>query len=85
MQGAERYEGPIRDFVVAELLDGAGDDLTSQTPLLEWGILDSFSIPRLVAFLDERFGVQVPDDELSPADFASIEAIAAVVARVRGG
>jgi acyl carrier protein len=36
-----------------------------------------------VAFLDEQFGVTVQDDELVPANFESIQKLAAFVNRKR--
>jgi acyl carrier protein len=43
--------------------------------LFDDGILDSFGLPDLVAALEKEFGVRVPDKELLPANFASIQAI----------
>ncbi|MCC6265161.1 MAG: acyl carrier protein [Bryobacterales bacterium] len=43
--------------------------------LFESGYLDSFALPDLVAELEEAFSVQVPDSDLNPRKFDSIERI----------
>ena len=52
----------------------------SDTPALdeslcESGYLDSFALPDLVAELEEAFSVQIPDSDLNPRKFDSIERI----------
>ena len=43
--------------------------------LFESGYLDSFALPDLVAELEEAFSVQIPDSDLNPRKFDSIERI----------
>jgi acyl carrier protein len=43
--------------------------------LFDDGILDSFGLPDLVAALEKEFGVRVPDKDLLPTNFTSIQAI----------
>jgi acyl carrier protein len=68
----------IRSFVADELgrdLNGIGDDAS----LLEAGVLDSLGVLQLVGFIEERYGLRVPDDQLMPEQFESIETIANLV------
>jgi len=51
--------------------------------LLDDGIVDSMGAVELVAFLEERFGIAVPDDEITEDNFGTVAAIAAFVARKR--
>jgi len=44
------------------------------------GILDSFGLAELVAVIEERYGLSVPDEDISLANFESIDKIAAYVA-----
>lgn len=44
--------------------------------LFESGYLDSFALPDLVAELESEFGVKIPDSDLNPRKFDSIERIA---------
>jgi acyl carrier protein len=72
----------IRNFLQQDLSRDLGgvDDSTS---LLQAGVLDSLGVMQLVAFLQERFGVQISDDDLVPENLESVEAIAAFVSRLQ--
>lgn len=54
-------------------------DLAGDEPLLESGILDSLAILKLLAFIEESFGVTVPDEDFDPANFETLEAIEALI------
>jgi acyl carrier protein len=43
--------------------------------LFESGYLDSFALPDLVAELEQAFSIQIPDSDLNPRKFDSIERI----------
>lgn len=43
--------------------------------LFDSGLLDSFALPDLVSALEEEFSLQIPDSDLNPRKFASIERI----------
>lgn len=55
--------------------------LTENTELMEAGILDSFGVVRLIQFVEEEFGIRIPDGDIGPALFASPEAISNYVDR----
>ena len=66
-------EREIRDFVVRNFLYGdaaalAGDDES----LIERGLVDSTGVLEIVAFLEERFGITLTDDELVPDNLDSV-------------
>lgn len=59
----------IKNFILAEFLPGEDpDELEDDTPLITDGILDSISTVRLVAFLEERFGIAFQAHEMN-ADY----------------
>ena len=60
-----------------------GQEVAGDTPLLESGILDSLAVVKLLAFLEESFGVEIGDDEFDPDNFESLDAIEALIARKR--
>jgi acyl carrier protein len=53
----------------------------SGDPLAESG-LDSVAMVRLLAAVEDGFGVQVPPSEITPENFSSVRALAALVARL---
>jgi acyl carrier protein len=72
----------IRDFITGEILHGTLTiPLNDQDPLVESGIIDSLGVMTLLAFLEDKFLIQIPGDELIPENFESISAITALVER----
>jgi acyl carrier protein len=71
------YVGEVRSFVVANYLLGRGDGFSNDDSFLEHGIIDSTGILELVSHLEERYGIEVADEELNPDNFDSINKIAA--------
>jgi len=49
--------------------------------LFESGLLDSFSLTDLVSGLEAEFKISVPDSDLNPRKFDSIERIEAYLAK----
>jgi acyl carrier protein len=43
--------------------------------LFESGLLDSFALPDLVSAIEAEFGIAIPDTDLTPRKFESIERI----------
>ncbi|MGJ5813142.1 acyl carrier protein [Paludibaculum fermentans] len=43
--------------------------------LFDSGLLDSFALPDLVSALEQEFSIQIPDADLNPRKFDSIERI----------
>lgn len=56
-----------------------GDD----DSLLDAGLIDSLGILDLVAYVEETFGIQVGDDDLSPDNFDTVGALVRFVLRTR--
>ena len=66
---------PLRHFIVEELVsDGASLGLDDS--LLADGMIDSLGAVRLVAFVEERFGFQIPFQDLVMENFRTINCLA---------
>ena len=70
----------IQDNLVAA--DDA-DVVREDTPLIEKGIVDSMGLMQIMGFVEERTGVRIPDDDVRPANFATVTAITSLVERLR--
>jgi len=56
----------VKDYIMREFLPEEDPaELQDTTPLITAGILDSIATLRLVAFLEEHFGIQVAAHEAS--------------------
>jgi acyl carrier protein len=70
----------VKNFVMTEFLpDENPDDLTSDTPLVTGGILDSIATLKLVSFLEEHFGISVAAHEVDAQNLDSLDLITALV------
>jgi acyl carrier protein len=76
----------IEQFILSELTQGRGiTEIDPSENLLSKGIVDSHGVMELVGFLEERYGIAVGDEDLSPENFESVASIEAFVARKRNG
>ena len=69
----------IRSFVIETFLFGDAERLTDTTPLLESHIVDSTGILEIVMFLEDRYGIRIEDNELTPDNLNSIERITSLL------
>jgi len=70
----------VRDFIVAQFLPGEDpESLTDDTLLVTDGVLDSLGSLRLVAFLDETYGITVEAHEVDVEHLDTLDLIADMV------
>ena len=58
-----------------------GDPLDPDASFIENGILDSTGVLELVAFLEEKFGVKVANEDLTPDNLDSLNRLQRFVQR----
>jgi acyl carrier protein len=76
----------VRDFLIDEhYWQGSRDELTVEVPLIADRVIDSMGLLRLVAFLEEEFGIAIDDTEVVPANFGTIGGIAGLLRAKQGG
>jgi acyl carrier protein len=75
----------IRDFILKALLQGSQADLEEETPLIADGYLTSLQTVELVAFLEQRFQVEIEPEEVTEENFQTISAVARLVDGKREG
>ncbi len=75
----------VERFVVEEIAVGRGiESVAHDEDLLASDILDSLGIMELVAFLEEKYGIRVSDDDLTPENFQTVDSIVGFVDRKKG-
>jgi len=66
----------ITEFVVQEFLpDVASNELGADYDLLGGGVIDSLGLLKVIAWLEERFELNVDDVELAPDSFRTVAAM----------
>ncbi len=75
-------EQEIRQFITDNFLFGEADpSLSNDDSLLDHGIIDSTGVLELVAFLEDKYEIQIPDRELVPTNLDSINLMVQFVNR----
>lgn len=71
----------IVSFIAETYAEGRSID--AQTELVRSEIIDSFGIVQMLQFLEESFGVRIPDEDIRPDNFRTVTAIADCIARIK--
>lgn len=69
----ENLENILRTEVAVDL---AKESLGADENLLEQGIIDSLGIMKLIIFIEKAFGIKVPDEDVVPENFESLNSMA---------
>ena len=70
----------LKDYIAKNLLfSDDGFKYDDNASFLEEGIVDSIGVLELVAFVDETFGVEVEDHEVTPDNFDSVNKLAVYI------
>ena len=72
----------LKEVVSKELLEGQDIGLDAATPLLEWGVINSIEIARLVAFIEDQWGINIPEEMVILDHFQNLQSMASLVAQL---
>jgi len=72
--------GTIEKFIVDEIIVGEkGTELDPDASLISSGIVDSLALLRLIAFIEEKFGVVIEDEEVVSDNFETLNVMKGLV------
>ncbi|MEP7311028.1 MAG: acyl carrier protein [Pseudomonadota bacterium] len=77
-----QVKNELRQYILKNYLfstDSAA--LSDDVSLMQTGVIDSTGILELIMFLQEKFGIEVADEEMIPENLDSVDKIVAFVAR----
>ena len=66
--------------ILSEIVDDV--DLDACETLIDDGVLSSLDIIQLIGALNDEFDISIPATEIVPANFNSVDAMAAMVERL---
>ena len=70
----------VKGFIIQNFMHGEQSiTIDDETSFIDGGIIDSIGVLELVAFIEEKFGFRVEDEELVPDNLDSINKIFAYV------
>lgn len=67
----------MRTFVLSELLGRPDYPLADDEPLITGGMIDSFSLALIGVFIETKFGVYIPNTDLTVANMDTLNQMAA--------
>jgi acyl carrier protein len=80
---AQEMQDRLRDFVRSELLRKPDYPLAADEPLITGGLIDSFSLAQIGVFVEDAFGVYLPDTDLTVANMDTIERMVTCILKAR--
>lgn len=71
------YCKEVREFIISNFLFDDRDTqvLRDDTSLLDSGIIDSTGVLELIMFLEEKYGLRIEPDEITPENLDSINRV----------
>jgi acyl carrier protein len=81
---------PIRETIVGYVLENHHsaydrDTLPRNQSLVEIGVIDSYGVVELISFLENKWGIQIEDDEITKENLGSIDKMAQFILSKRAG
>lgn len=80
---AQEMRDRLRDFVRSELLRKPDYPLAADELLITGGLIDSFSLAQIGVFVEDAFGVYLPDTDLTVANMDTIERMVTCILKAR--
>lgn len=74
-----KLEDVVIEYVRDEYLEEDDEELDLDSPLISSGIVDSFSMVSLKAFLENKYSIKIPDERATPEVFDTVRKIAVLV------
>jgi acyl carrier protein len=79
-------EQTLKGFIEENLVrDKSSGPVGFDESLMNRGVLDSLGLMNLIAFIEEKTGVRIADDEVMLENFETINAIVSTIDRARTG
>ena len=75
----------VLEYVIDEYVDEDDDiEVDAETALISSGLVDSFSMVSLKAFLERTYDIKIPDEDASPEAFDTVNSIVGIVQKYQG-
>jgi acyl carrier protein len=70
-----------RQYIVSQLIRDARYNLKNDQSIMKGGLIDSFALAELSVFVEDTFGVYIPDSDLTVAQMDTLDQIVARIMR----
>jgi acyl carrier protein len=65
----------LKNYIEDQLMKGSMSGVDDNENLLVSGIIDSLGVLQLISFIEERFNIEVPDEDVTIDNFQSVQSI----------
>ena len=72
----------LATFIARELIRDPSYELSDDEGIITGGLMDSFALAELAVYVEQQFGVYIPDTDLT---IAKMDTLSQIVARVMRG
>ena len=69
----------LRQYILTELIKDPSYPLRDDEPLITGGLIDSFALAHVGVFVEQTFGLYIPDIDLTVENLNTIEAMVAFI------
>jgi 2-hydroxymuconate-semialdehyde hydrolase len=66
-------------YIKKEFVEDPDEEIDENTPLMSSGLIDSLSIVSLVAFIDKKYGIKIPDEKGTVENFETVTKIIDII------
>ncbi|CAM2011561.1 acyl carrier protein [Acanthopleuribacter pedis] len=77
-------QSETKERIVRFVTRHVGVEIQTDQAIFEQGLVDSMFAMQLVQFLERKFAIQIGAEDLDMANFASVDAMADLIARKQG-
>ncbi len=80
----EDIEGMVIEFICRNFMVSNPDSICRSKSLIDQGIIDSFGLIEIAAFMDSKFSVTVEDMDMHSGNFGSVISMTDFIAKKLG-
>jgi acyl carrier protein len=70
------HSDAIKQYITNEIINNKNITLNDDDELLLSGLIDSLSVVRLIAYIEEKIGSPIPPEDVTLENFQTVRAIA---------
>ena len=74
------YRNSLIQFIQDEFVNKRGGNISEDDDLLSSGLIDSLGILKLISFMEEKFAMEIPSEDVVYENFHSIESMSQYLA-----
>lgn len=80
--GNDSIERDVKTFLEENfILDGDANALDPEESLTELGVLDSMGVLEVIMFIEQTYGIEIPDEDTLPEN---LDSVSRIVSYIRG-